>query len=154
MIFYLFFCFRREEERFVSFILEKEQKKKQRTCKSWIRYIHTYKYIVYYRKRIQKMNYDDDFESPCVNGNSSNSLFICNSNSNDSSSSTSDLNGETKVKSGSSGSETKDSKQSFPFGLCKVCSDQATGVHYGIATCEGCKVSLFLFELEIKLKSS
>ena len=28
----------------------------------------------------------------------------------------------------------------FPFGKCKVCTDQATGVHYGIPTCEGCKV--------------
>ncbi|CAD5120779.1 DgyrCDS9339 [Dimorphilus gyrociliatus] len=27
----------------------------------------------------------------------------------------------------------------FPFGNCRVCSDKATGVHYGVATCEGCK---------------
>ncbi|CAF1435496.1 unnamed protein product, partial [Didymodactylos carnosus] len=27
----------------------------------------------------------------------------------------------------------------FPFGRCCVCQDKATGVHYGIATCEGCK---------------
>ncbi|XP_061166379.1 uncharacterized protein LOC133175300 [Saccostrea echinata] len=27
----------------------------------------------------------------------------------------------------------------FPFGKCHVCQDQATGVHYGVATCEGCK---------------
>ena len=32
-------------------------------------------------------------------------------------------------------------KRPFPFGLCKICGDQATGVHYGIETCEGCKVS-------------
>ena len=31
-------------------------------------------------------------------------------------------------------------KSTFPFGKCKVCNDKATGVHYGIATCEGCKV--------------
>ena len=31
-------------------------------------------------------------------------------------------------------------RSTFPFGKCKVCSDKATGVHYGIATCEGCKV--------------
>ena len=33
-------------------------------------------------------------------------------------------------------------KSTFPFGKCKVCRDKATGVHYGIATCEGCKVNL------------
>ena len=32
-------------------------------------------------------------------------------------------------------------RSTFPFGKCKVCSDKATGVHYGIATCEGCKVN-------------
>lgn len=31
-------------------------------------------------------------------------------------------------------------RSTFPFGKCKVCSDKATGVHYGVATCEGCKV--------------
>jgi hypothetical protein len=25
------------------------------------------------------------------------------------------------------------------FGKCKVCNDEATGVHYGVSTCEGCK---------------
>ena len=37
-------------------------------------------------------------------------------------------------------------KSTFPFGKCKVCSDDATGIHYGIATCEGCKV-IFIFYL-------
>ena len=35
----------------------------------------------------------------------------------------------------------------FPFGKCRICNDKATGVHYGIATCEGCKVGDILRSL-------
>jgi hypothetical protein len=31
-----------------------------------------------------------------------------------------------------------DNMESLNF--CKVCNDKATGIHYGVATCEGCKV--------------
>ncbi|CAF3395440.1 unnamed protein product [Rotaria sp. Silwood1] len=30
-------------------------------------------------------------------------------------------------------------KRPFPFGHCRVCADKATGAHYGVPTCEGCK---------------
>ncbi|CAF1057702.1 unnamed protein product [Rotaria sordida] len=30
-------------------------------------------------------------------------------------------------------------KRPFPFGRCRVCMDKATGAHYGVPTCEGCK---------------
>ncbi|CAF2522874.1 unnamed protein product [Rotaria sp. Silwood2] len=35
--------------------------------------------------------------------------------------------------------KSKRTRLTFPFGACRVCSDSATGIHYGIATCEGCK---------------
>lgn len=38
-----------------------------------------------------------------------------------------------------SGLKNRIKKQSFTFSNCKICSDKATGVHYGISTCEGCK---------------
>ena len=37
-------------------------------------------------------------------------------------------------------SEEKNTKVPFNFGKCKVCKDKATGIHYGIPSCEGCKV--------------
>lgn len=33
----------------------------------------------------------------------------------------------------------KSKPSSFNFGKCKVCKDKATGIHYGIPSCEGCK---------------
>jgi len=36
--------------------------------------------------------------------------------------------------------ESNKSYGKFDFGRCKVCKDKATGIHYGIPSCEGCKV--------------
>nr|ASL70505.1 nuclear receptor [Brachionus rotundiformis] len=33
----------------------------------------------------------------------------------------------------------KPKPSTFNFGKCKVCKDKATGIHYGIPSCEGCK---------------
>jgi hypothetical protein len=40
-------------------------------------------------------------------------------------------------------------KIAFTFGKCKICSDKATGIHYGISTCEGCKVYVQLINIKI-----
>ena len=32
------------------------------------------------------------------------------------------------------------SLSSLNFGNCRICDDRASGIHYGLATCEGCKV--------------
>ena len=29
-----------------------------------------------------------------------------------------------------------------PFVPCKVCGDRASGFHYGVTSCEGCKVNI------------
>lgn len=48
-----------------------------------------------------------------------------------------DDNEQTNKRSSTNGSHEK---RPFPFGRCRVCSDKATGAHYGVPTCEGCKV--------------
>ena len=35
-----------------------------------------------------------------------------------------------------------DTTKKIIFGKCKVCNDESTGIHYGVSTCEGCKVRL------------
>lgn len=45
-------------------------------------------------------------------------------------------------------------KASFSFGFCKVCRDKATGIHYGIPSCEGCKVITYLITVKTLLNVS
>lgn len=28
----------------------------------------------------------------------------------------------------------------YNFGKCRICKSEATGIHYGVSSCEGCKV--------------
>ena len=30
------------------------------------------------------------------------------------------------------------------FGDCRICENKANGIHYGVASCEGCKVNKLL----------
>jgi len=38
-----------------------------------------------------------------------------------------------------------------PFIACRVCGDKASGYHYGVTSCEGCKVSCLILLLDFSL---
>ena len=51
-----------------------------------------------------------------------------------------DQNNNININNNKIDQENKKLKAStFNFGKCKVCKDKATGIHYGIPSCEGCK---------------
>ena len=41
--------------------------------------------------------------------------------------------------------ELRKRPEKFDFGRCKICKDKATGIHYGIPSCEGCKVIIMKY---------
>lgn len=51
-----------------------------------------------------------------------------------------DINNNTSLESDNKNNNANQNTEKFDFGKCKICLDQATGVHYGVASCEGCKV--------------
>jgi hypothetical protein len=57
--------------------------------------------------------------------------------SEDSNSSSMNVNSETE--------KSLPKRNSAEFGECRVCTDKANGVHYGLPTCEGCKVRTRIF---------
>ncbi|CAF0895411.1 unnamed protein product [Adineta steineri] len=63
--------------------------------------------------------------------------IIAISNDEDEITNTNDM--ESRSSTSPNSSKNKRTRLTFPFGACRVCSDSATGIHYGIATCEGCK---------------
>ena len=41
--------------------------------------------------------------------------------------------------------EKEEKTNSESFGGCKICDDRATGIHYGVESCESCKVITIFF---------
>jgi hypothetical protein len=36
--------------------------------------------------------------------------------------------------------QSEDFSTNYSLNACKVCDEKASGLHYGVITCEGCKV--------------
>ncbi|RWS16670.1 C4 zinc finger domain containing protein-like protein, partial [Dinothrombium tinctorium] len=68
---------------------------------------------------------------------SNDDILLCSSSSPPSSAATSTCNQQLQVASSSSTASSASSSSSSM--ICMICEDKATGLHYGIITCEGCK---------------
>ena len=56
------------------------------------------------------------------------------------------------IKNNQNGYHVNEGSNKFDFGRCKICKDKATGIHYGIPSCEGCKVIIIrIFRINSRL---